>query len=190
MRSMIRSLQSKEELKSKDVDIASTGVDTSGYMELLSGISQGTSSSERIGDQVSLRKLEFRTLLSANSTDATNVIRCIIFQWNDANNTPNIGKVLQNQTAGLVLTSQYVRDYIEQKTLSILYDQCFPLSTAGSAQVYESLLIQKFPEPTATFDTGSSSTGTGQLYVVFVSDSGGVPNPTIQFDSRLYYYDA
>jgi hypothetical protein len=159
------------------------GIGSSGTVYDISAISQGTSDSNRVGDSVTLDRLRLSYAWAAG--DTTNVCRLVVFQWN-VQSTPLISSVLLYSSALLV---PYAMPAIDtQKEFKILYDRSDYISTS-SPTIAGDIVEIKMPGK-IQFQAGSSSSGTGKIYMIAVSDSSASPNPELAFQSTLYYYDA
>lgn len=188
------------EVKMKDFDILSNSFDTSGNIELMSSITQNVSYNGRVGDRVRLKKFCFRGIITIG--DSTNIARVIIFQMKSENTVGPTNSDIIQITGAQAVVSNY-NAIAERKSMKFLWDsgpmtlndirpqitfkgelKAYGRNYQGKKNMDDQKLLSD-----VTYDGGSSSTGMNQLYIYYVSDSGGVPNTSMQFSSRLYYYD-
>lgn len=99
----------------------------------LSNISQGTDPDQRIGNKITLKKIQMKGLVQVAIGDIYNEIRMIIFSTTDATgngNTPSVSEILQPGGPGAV--ADMYSFYRKQSPIKfkILYDTVFKLSNA------------------------------------------------------------
>lgn len=173
------------ELKNYDVEQAYTvtGIPSTGQVDALtSGIAQGDTAITREGDQITLKSIFLRFEIIHG--DSTNIFRIILFRWMEAT-VPSISSVLEsNVTAGYPL-SPLLRN--ANHRIQVLYDNLFAQSTNTNANIVEKVYVNKNLGNCEWQQTGSVESG--QVYLLMVSDSGGAPNPTIKYYSRVTYTD-
>lgn len=179
------------ELDYFDNGLSGTGVNAGGILQ--TGFStpvQGDSDGERVGDQINIKAFNFRFDLVYG--DATNEFRVILFRWYQDNNiaTPTIAQVLQN--AAFPINSGINHDSLKANKLHIMHDKVYSLTQNGNnGALHRSLTIvgKKLGRKKIEFNN-AAITGSNLIYAVFISDSIAAPNPTINWYSRLTYYDA
>lgn len=175
-------IQRAGEMKIHDV-IAETTVGTAGFIEPLAGIIQGTNNSQRVGNMISLRKIQFS--LNAVAGDNTNLFRHIIFLWHDAV-APTVAEVLEGG-----LTKPYAPyDYNNRKKYSIIHDRVLKMEGLGgdSQQFYRKTL--KINRKALFAGTTATSYGAkNNLFSLVVSDSSAGPDVTYNIFYRLSYTD-
>lgn len=177
----------KAEIKFHDADDVGSGIDSSGSVFDISLISQGDTDQTRDGDKIYVKSIIGRMTLTAG--DATNFLRVIIVQWLAENSGITITKVIQSLTGAI--NQSYAHDYASAR--KILYDKTFTLGSANTASVptvrTAKFMITRGFKRTINF-LGGSTDGYNKLYMVCVSDSGGVPNPTLAYSVRVRYTDS
>jgi len=183
VKSMVKNQLSRV-IETKYVDSNyNSGFDSSGTIQILSNIiTQGDTDSDRIGDKLLMRNLSIRGYASYG--DTVNVMRVILFQWklSNASVTPTITDILQTAHR----FSHYNHD--KKAQYSILYDQTFNLDDSNRRQI----LIKKSirPKIKKLQLEGAGVNGINHIFLLGISDSGGVPNPAVQLDFRLTFKDA
>jgi len=133
---------------------------------------------------VKLIKFEFRG--SVAFADTTNVLRLIIFRWNqdDSSAAPSsVGDIFQSVSP----YSPYNRDNERAHKFDIVVDHLFGVANVGPG--IENLVLIKQMKSAIAFQA-TATTGTGHLYYAVLSDSSGVPHVGLQFITRVYYTDS
>lgn len=151
----------------------------------LSGVPQGQNDSQRIGDKLSLRNLQYKMELAG--ADAYNRIRVTIIRWNrdDNNHVVTSGGVYQ--ALGLSLHSPFNFDALRKGDFTILYDKVHNLVLNQSNTIKN---INKTIKIKSGINfNAAGTTGEGHIYSLLTSDSGGVAHPSINEYSRITYTD-
>lgn len=187
------------ETKFVDALKSSTGIVSSGTLFNLNVPSSGTGISGRIGDRVTVRRIDFA--YQVIGYDTTNQVRVIIFKWQNDNSVyaPSTITILDpayTSTADCPL-APYNWDNFHAKDFAVCYDKVHSLSfnnttaAPGSqsitvrGRVYGKKLHNKF----MNLNTGAV-TGDGIYYCLVVSDSGIAGHPKFNMISRMQYTDA
>lgn len=184
-----------KESKFFDVNQGSLAVPTTGTLQSITQIPSGTGVSQRIGTELFLKGLYLnaKVEIPTNADDFVNQMRIIVLQWlpDDGQEPPAI----TGGISGILETASFLAPYNNNNSdkYRILKDKQVTLSREGPSVKYFKILL-KFSryrrfgvnlKPKWT----TSTTGTGMIYVAFISDSGSAPHPTQQFASRVTYYD-
>lgn len=171
------------ETKYHDQAPAGVGVDVSGYIyNILSVNTQGTSDyQQRVGDKIMLKSI--KGTFQVNTGDTTNVMRCVLIIWHEDNSTatPSMSTLF---TGPSIMNSPYNWDLIHAKKFTVLWDRLIDVNSVSMPVRSVRFSIKFKRGGRKIYFNGSTSNGTGIPYLVFLSDSGGVPNPTI---SNQYY---
>lgn len=159
----------------------------------LSAITQGDGAvSERVGDQVDLRRLEFRALLTGQAASASAVAynaRIIIFKWKQDDNVdyPAITDILDHTD---YYKSPYVKDAEDRKKFHILYDRNHCLAAPTDAGTPKALSLRMTKNLGAIKFAAADSVGTGHLFLLAMSNyATGTSTPYMTWDSFLTYKD-
>jgi len=186
-------LNENKELKTFDSNSSAFTVGSAATLTLLSGIAQGVTSANRIGDEVVLVSLEITYEIVQANTDIYSNTRVLVFQWfpNTTLVAPVLASILYN-TAAIGLYSQYNWQYRDQ--YHVLYDKIHSqagLATSVASSTNMSVLLHRL----TNFRKGIKfapgvTTGSNHLYFLFISDSSIAPFPVGNFASRLLFRDA
>lgn len=181
-------IKRSQELKSFTPGLNNNSIPLLGTISSLSNIPLGNTDNTRVGNHIHLNQLNFRsTILTA---DATNVVRVIIFKWkeNDSFNPPNIAQILIN---GPSLVPDTVSHYNRETTeaYQILRDVTITGMNNSDSLIQKLNFSIKLSGKTQYY-TDAGTAGLNKLYVLYLSDSAAVPNPTINWMAELLYTDS
>jgi len=158
-----------------------------------SGVPQGVSQSQRVGDFIHVRALLLNYSLYIVNADIVTSVVIILFRWipNTISLPPAVALLLQNPSSANCL-SQY--NFSNQQNYQILWQRQFrgsgivtsPTTMSNFGQRGLRMPIRKgFDQE---FAPGNVD-GTNQLFWLCISDSSLTPFPILNFDSRIYYED-
>jgi hypothetical protein len=185
-RKVLKSLQKQSEPNSFDVILAATAQDYSGNVYSLSDVSQGDGDSNRTGDQVTPTNLEFRAQVLAG--DASNLFRIIIFRWNPSDSSaPTVTSILQGVASTNAPLSALNRDNYRGKLFDVLLDRLISVDTYNPSACLSEMIKLNAQKKLAY--TAAGTTGMGKIYILAVSDSAAAAHPSLQFDTRLNYFE-
>lgn len=156
---------------------------------------QGTTTSDRIGSNITLENVSFSFRFSVGASNGTNYIRMVIFQWfpDNANDLPSWTQIFQYPPTGSP-ASQYeymsplVLDEGGVRNFKVLLNQEFNLDEIDDTKASEKGFINKGYKKTITFGD-AIITGNNHIYVMFISDSIGVEYPHVSGFTRVRYID-
>lgn len=179
--------QAHKELKLIDATTyAGTTLTTTMTTLHMTAIAQGDAINQREGNEAELDSIEYR--LSFNSGDATQIIRYLIVSDRQCNGaTFAQTDLFANATDPTSALNE------DNKSRFVVHeDQIFSLDTlAHPLKVFANRV--KLRRASKVYFTGSGNAignlKSNALFMVFVSDSGGVPNPSLYGDVRLYWRD-
>lgn len=148
---------------------------------------QGTRDFDIVGTKARLTSLYFKYQI--NLADQFNVVRLVIFQDLDFEDTP---PTVNDLFPNLLITStasMYDPDTVPSR-YKILMDRTIVLDTddnvsVGFYKTRELSPIEFYGNPTT-----ASTQAKGHIYLCAFSDSGVAGHPILMFDSMLYYKDA
>lgn len=187
VKSLVKGMQKKVELKYFDQTIAVNPV-TAGGITNVSDITRGDEVTQRVGNQVFLKLIEFRLSASLNTNVTKASIRYIILVDKMGYNAPTPSDVLESGLLGTVYTdvSPYVWDY--RKRFTILRDEVLSLTRGGPNEYLTRHLTLKLGFN--SFHIGASTTFKNQIYILIVGAETNVLNlSTFQYNSRLVFTD-
>lgn len=176
------------EIKHVDTSVISD-ITAGGYMFALGAPQQGADSNQRVGNDITLKKLHVS--MNFVGADSTNALRFIIFRWsqNNAATTPAGGDVISTSNAlGL-----YNHASIAQGKIHIVFDRLitFSLNGENDKAVRKIIYGRALGKKKLSFNLGSTTTtGTDQFYVYMVSDSVAASHPGAAGYFRLEYTDS
>jgi len=154
----------------------------------LDTIALGTSdTSQRIGDSVKHQSIRIGYNVAVG--DATNVIRIILFQWNETT-TPTENIVLADTTSAVTkLCGGFSHDSVEGRMLRVIDDTVVTLNGVAKPNYiwYKRYNLAKLRK--TQFQSGNVF-GIGNLYIGYMSDSGSSTHPVVQAAWHLRYKDA
>lgn len=187
VKSMVRDMQKRVEQKYFDQTIAVNPV-VAGVLHNISDITRGTDVTQRLGNEVTLQKVEFRLSASLNANVTKAAIRYIIFIDTMGYNAPAVSDMLEAALIGTAYTdiSPCVWDY--RKRFRVLKDKVLSLTKGGpneyvAEQFHIKLGIQ-------SYNIGASTTFKNQLYILIIGAESNVLNlSTFQYNSRLLFTD-
>lgn len=185
VKAIVRKAMHAEEEEKYAIINQSYGVSTTVGLYVLTNTSQGSSGGTHIGDECRLKSLWLR--YNVTVADASNQVRLILFIWkpNLAYAAPAALNILKTVTVPNQMTSCYNED--GEDMYHILYDKVHFVSAVGPVQA--GALIKRKLNLKMDFATGSSN-ASNNVYLLLVSDSGAVSDPTVNFTSRIAFTDS
>lgn len=164
-----------------------------GYLQIFPVPSQGTSSNTRLGDEIRVRSLKLNAFMVNGTDDNLSYIRVIFGCWNDYYGTsPTQTKILNNVPDAI--NSYYVRDYLEARSWTPMYDRRFLMGKAGSGENIPSgrLLTMNFygkklPKKRMVFKAGTQDHA--YFMLITTGNAFGIDPPSIIYDWRMTFTD-
>lgn len=167
-----------------DVRQTPFSVSTTASIINLCPVLEGTGPQEYQGN--SIMGLSLLVRMSIVGADTTDGVRIVIFR--DKNATGGVpigvGGILQD-------TGNYLSPLAnsERGRWQILYDKVFVTTQGGiDRQIEKYFKVFKKPK-LITFSSDANAPQRGTIYLLAISDSAAVSHPTLEFYSRLRYYD-
>jgi hypothetical protein len=158
---------------------------------LLTSISQGSGTSNRVGDEIALRAIEISLGAYSNSGDLVGgVMRIIIFRWNISSSVaaPTVTNVLEIASGATAPFSPLNMTGIRQEDFQIIFDKLIGFNGANSANSIPIREKQILPSPNLRYDV-AATTGQGHLYALAISDHAAT-YPTLTMVTRVLYSDS
>lgn len=160
----------------------------------LSAIPQGNTDSNRSGDSVIIKELDFRFeayLQGLGGTnDFTNIVRVTIYVWHQMSNgsSPLPANIYEDQSvAQSSVMSAFKWDL--RNSYTIIADKVFSLSGNGPADVNWHF-HHKWKALDADWTSGSSTIQRNGIFALVSSDSLLATHPLYNFYSRVIYLDS
>lgn len=183
----------KRETELKYFDTQFTGSISNSFTQSnnLTNITQGVGQLQRVGNEVILKSIQGKMHFIVG--DTTNLVRVTIVKWHEDSGVcgiPTYQSILQS-TVSLptdILSAYHVEN---SPSYDILFDRTFVLNTAAAntSKVIKFYVPLKGRNQKISFND-SAITGTGKLYLLFISDSAGIPHPLIDMYFRTRYTDS
>lgn len=153
-----------------------------GYYDLLTGIIRGDTIDDFASDTLRIEHLDIRFHLA--HYDSSNSIRIMIFQWKST--SPSVTSIIESEsiTSGLVYLGPYEKDWMGY--MDVLYDKTFDSTTYTDSSITRR--FQCKPKLLVRF-TESGVLNKNGVYIAYMSDSAAAPHPTLDFVSRITYYE-
>lgn len=185
-----RIVGSKEEVKYLDTNSGSFIVTGSPTFNDLTVVGQGVGANQRTGDKIMSKRINLRW--NAIYGDATNFLRCIVFQWkaNNASITPTAGAILENPAVPITSSLNNTND--ASTLYTVLYDRVYCLVGNGSNGAIArniSLYGKKLGRKALNFNP-TANTGFNHIYTLWFSDSAAAPSPAVSQYVRYEYTDS
>jgi len=147
-----------------------------------------------VGSEMNLLSLQYKFFFLKPSTDETNIIRYIIFQWfpDNQNDLPQWAQIMQYKTGGspsstIEVMSPYVLGEGSTRNFKILVDEMFYLDADNSVQLVKGFINKGFRSSIEV--DGPTQQGTGHVYLLFLSDSLFAGHPKITGYTRIRFTD-
>lgn len=178
----LKAVVGEPEKKWFDVNGISTAVTNTGNLAQLNGIPPGTTSSNRVGNEVSNQSLFMRIDIARGAVDS--LLRFVILWWYDGNAAavPTITDILQTASYNSPLNK------VNGMSFKVKYDCTYTLA-AGQTQLQVDEIYRKLKaksEYAPTLNTNTANT----LYLLTISNQATVANqPTLTYYSRLNFMD-
>lgn len=186
-----RIVGSREEGKYLDTNLGvGFSATTAATFNDLTVVAQGVGATQRTGDKIMSKRLNIRW--NAIYGDATNFLRCIVFQWkaNSASITPTAGAILENPAVPITSALNNTND--ASTLYTVLYDKVYSLVGAGSNGAIArniTLYGKRLGRKVLNYNPTASS-GFNHIYTLWFSDSNAVPSPSVYQYSRYDYTDS
>jgi len=151
----------------------------------------------RVGDKVTLTGMEFRALVYGGTADCH--ARVVLFQWKETNTStsPSVTQVINSAASGAdpAVNGAYNRDSLSSKSLRILADYRFPISSEVTNPNHARMLYFKTRKMAkqVQFKEGSGD-GANKIYLYYVSTVGtgasDTNKPHMQWNAVLDFTDS
>ena len=168
-----------------------TSISSSGVFLSVALINQGDYSTDRVGNKVHPTSWSIRG--SITCADNFNYVRMVLLQWNDDNllNPPLITQVFENTSGTSCLYSTFNRQQLGNQ-FRVLCDKLVRVTANAANPELNASRIVKFKGYKGlremTFQ-GSATTGSGQIYLLLISDSTLPSHPSFEGFSVINYKD-
>lgn len=182
-----RMITANQEIKYYDLSLIGIPVDHYGVLHDLTPVNQGSTDTDRIGDQLTLRSVAIRGYAQGSSVSTYNVMRMVLFQWKP-NSTPAVGDIM-NVLANTNAPNSFSKWDLKEQ-YNVLKDWRILLrGTDYQAQLFYHKISGKKLRKKLQFVAGGNSSN-NRVYLLVVTDDGASPYPGITYQSRITYTDA
>lgn len=192
IRRMVKSeIKKDREIKFVDEITTLVNVPVAGQLFGMLNIAQGIGINQRIGDQITLEKIEVNLNVTAANSDIYSHTRVIFFQWhpNQALLLPTVAMILETPTQ----TFQSFYNFEYRNQFSVLIDHTFSLTGTAGAPTDKSdniWVARNLPIHHRKVEFAVGATTSSQcVYLLFIGDSAAVPFPLLQMVARVYFSD-
>jgi hypothetical protein len=184
IRSIVRSeIVRMKQLKWFDVYSGVTSITNVPTFVDTTSIAIGVNVSQRVGAEILMKSL--RISGSWVVGDPTQLARLVVFKWFPSNSSdvPSLSE-LTTATGNDVVIGGWLK--YEPSRFQILHDQLFKMDTL--AHPIKDFTFNVRINSKLDYDTGST-TGRNHIYLMYVTDSGVVPTPSIRYTYQVVFND-
>lgn len=168
-------------------DITQTGVILD-----ITRVGQGSTAKQRTGNQINLTSMFHRGAIVG--VDNVNYVRQVVFQWyeDSLDSLPTFPKLFEVTTTPLQPLFTIFNRQNLGKSFRVLSDKVYNV-TSNSANPdvnrYRLFKINLWKGLRPVLFNGSTTEGTGKIYVAYISDSAATPHPLVNCMSSVNYTD-
>lgn len=194
-------LAKRQEVKFLETQVSNSSITNAGVLDWLSNVTQGSTSSTRIGDFINYKSLSFRGVFGiVDSTYNTwHNIRFVVIMWME-NSLPTVSQIIENPTAGRATTSAFNHENKRAKRFRVLFDtgpqyvssgQVSATAGGQTTRIEGIIPLQVIPlnNMPVQFDTGSANHN-HRLYFLSISDTASVSQFKSNIEVTLHYTDS
>lgn len=198
-------VQPKAELKCYDVSETITNMNTAAQFYSLNAMNQGTEVYQRVGRKCYCKSLHFRGQFQAVNAGATEEVGRLLIVYDSQPNAafPAIATLLQDANVGAATTINSSVNIAERERFLILRDKIYllPATAANNAftpsdTLLNSLNVNEFIKLKNIESVYNGTNGgtiaditSGAILMVMAGDATSDTNWTLNWQSRLRYYD-
>jgi hypothetical protein len=184
VRAVVRSeILGLKQLKWFDVYSGTASITNVPVFTDITSVAIGTGVSQRVGAEILARTV--RISGSWVVGDPTQLARFVVFRWIPSNSSdvPSLSE-LTTATGNDVVIGGWLQ--YKPSRFQILKDKLFKLDAL--AHPIKDFTFTVKLNSKLSFDTGST-TGRNHIYLMYVTDSGVIPTPTIRYSYQLVFND-
>lgn len=171
--------------------LASIGYGPANQAALLSGIAQGTSMSQRVGQKIILEKIDFQ--FPFQNGDPTNYVRFLLVTAIRGDSGLTGAALTADIFSGQAAAVSQHGAAVDKTRWRVLYDRLLYLPNIGNfaGNIPSSRTIKKTIRLNKRIQWDRTNAIDNDIYMVAISDSGAAPNPgAVSGYMRLYFRDA
>lgn len=200
-----KTLENKQvNYENTNLNISSSGVNDNAFLQVQVGPDDGANRGDpaRIGNSITLYRQQYRmSFLGLNPdtllNDRWNQVRCLIVEPLDGNQPLVISDVLQYPSyplyGNMVFASPYTTKTNTNRRYKIHMDKTFELNATarGATRVVKYDARWKKGKVVEFAGPGTEQIPTNHnMSILFISDSGSLPHPSVSYAVRSTYKDA
>ena len=173
------------ECKKFDTYVQGT-TDYNGTISLVDLPVQGTGSTNRVGNQITIRKLELAGTISTQGAGTYDTVRIMFVLDNMGVNAPAIGEILDATVLGSSAAVIALRNHGYVPRFKVLHDKLHVVSTGGGQQVCWKTTLKT---NIISYFVGAS-TFKNQIYLIALSNEGNLLTAPLLYTSiRVHFTD-
>jgi len=154
----------------------------------ISDITRGDEVTQRIGNQVTLKQLDFRCSASINTNVDKAMVRFLLLVDKQGYNAPTVADVIEPANLGTPYTDILMYHWDYRRRFKILHDEVIPLNKNGSNGYSARHITLKLN--LESMNIGASTTFTNQIYLIVLgSETNVLDLSTFQWMSRITFTD-
>lgn len=196
VKSMLNRFESKRiETKRYVQEFTGSATTTPAFLDLTTGIAQGITDEQRIGDQITVKSITIRGILyiTPATGDIFNNIRLTLFQWkaDPAVDTPSAGVLWYPAfySAGHAYFSPF--QLSTKSKYHIIKDKMYTMTLTGENEcLHFKIVLHKGFVRNITYDELSGTASINTLYLAVQSDSNVTVHPGYALSSEIDYTDS
>lgn len=200
---VLKTLENKQVNYNNNLSVTSSGVNDNAFLQVRVGPDDGAAQGDtaRIGNTITLYRQQYRfNFIGLNPDlggDRWNQMRCIIAEPLDGNQPLVLADLLQYPSyalyGGLVFASPYTTKTATNRRYKIHMDRSFELNATakGAIKVIKHDVKWKNGKLVEFAGPGTEQVPTNHnMTIVFISDSGAIAHPQVEYSVRSTYKDA
>lgn len=160
-----------------------SGTVSTGDILAITSIPQGDTDLTRDGDAININRLDI--LGSILGSDVNNLVRLVVFRWNEAT-VPALADVFESPSTYGVHSPM---KHDTRNLYHVLYDKLFSFIPDSGSYQHVMQMRLSVPKQQVRF-VAAGTTGSNKLYVGIISDSVAVPNPEYRIVTKIWFHDA
>lgn len=182
------------EMKYYDHEVSVQQIDWSGQLyDLTIGISQGTTDVQRIGDKITIKKIDIHWVVESNPAipvppGSPNTNNCSVgFVWDKRGGTTTVGTFMDNSNS--VLASMGLINYDQRHNYTLFKNKHFSINNITTPMMFYHSSYKCNKQ--VSYLAGSTNVITNSLKMFTVNDISSTPgiSPFFSCACRVYYTD-
>lgn len=166
---------------------------------LLNTVAQGTTDTDRVGDEITMTGMTLHGSISAVSSSTPVQVRVLVLQWKH-NTIPTLNDIFETGGTPTGSTVEEVYNHDNNPRLQVLYDRRFQIGQTNGTDGLKRIELfnfdmnffkRKFVKKKVQYISNSSVASLNRLYVVCFSaaNAAGGQSPNINWNAALRFRD-